>query len=112
MGTAQTVNARHLPQKERTALIRRTLKAAGIKASVTSATGSMCYWTNVRIDLGVAHPAYDWRTHIVHECSHCAERLALRRQVEALILAAHPDLDDRSHPQTDYSNYIFSVEVR
>lgn len=112
--TTQTVTkgARFLSQKERTALIRKAVKAAGIKASVTSATGSMCYWTNVRIDLGVEHPAHDWRTHIVSDCAHCSERLALRRRVEALILAAYPDLDDRSDVQADYSNFIFSVEVR
>ena len=111
--TTQTVSVRHLPQKERTALIRKALKVAGIKgASVTSATGSMCFWTNVRISLGAEHPAHDWRTHISSQCEFCAGRRAMERRVEAVILAAYPDLADRSDAMTDHFDFLFTVEVR
>ncbi len=108
---------RDLHQKERTAKIRSMLRGMGIKVgavgkgvSVVSATGSMCYWTNVRFK-GLRHAAGTSCGYTRMECHTCRANLAAVRTVEKLILTAFPDLDDRSDSQTDHFNFVFTVNA-
>jgi hypothetical protein len=83
-------NIRSLTQTQRSAAIRSLLRAAGIKdARVKNATGSMCYWTKVYVAPG---------TEV--------------RAIESLIVAAFPDLADRSDLMTDHYDFMFTVGVR
>lgn len=104
--------ARRLRQKERSKAIRDLLKSLGIKGvSVTSATGSMCYWTNVRID-GVPHPRVkNWGEHRTHECPVCQRNRAAEDKMHRIILAAFPDLGDRSDSMTDHFDFVYTVDV-
>jgi hypothetical protein len=101
---------RHLDQKERSAKIRGLLKACGIKGvSVTSAVGSMCYWTNVRFETPDHLPGTDFTTHLAYECPVCRVARLGEKIITGHILAAFPDLDDRSDSQVDHFDYVFSV---
>lgn len=102
-------NIRCLPQAQRSAKIRKMLRAAGIKGvSVTSATGSMCDWTHVRFD-ELAHATGTHWDHNRLECSTCGVNQQAVRTLEALILAAFPDMGDRSDAMTDHFDFKFTV---
>jgi hypothetical protein len=80
-------NIRSLRQTERSARIRSLLRAAGIRARVKSATGSMCFWSKVYVP---------------------ADQV---RAVYALIEAAFPDMADRSDLMTDHFDFMFTVSA-
>lgn len=83
-------NIRSLTQTERSARIRSLLRVAGIKgARVKNASGSMCYWTKVFVAPGTDVGA-----------------------IESLIVAAFPDLCDRSDLMADHYDFMFTVGVR
>lgn len=102
---------RNLAQKERTTKIRNLLKACGIKGlSVTSATGSMCYWTHVRFPR-VDH-AVGTDMHSRFDCAVCVANLTASRKLSALIVEAFPDMGDRSDIQSDHFDFMFTVDGR
>ena len=107
-----STTARSAGQKERTAMIRQALKASGVRGvSVTMATGSMCYWTHVRAE-GVPHAqGTDWNAHEARQCPVCLRNQAADKKLTALILAAFPDLGDRSDLQSDHFDFVFTVNV-
>ena len=103
---------RSLTQKERSAKIRNMLRAAGVKGvSVTSATGSMCYWTHVRF-AQLEHPAGTNWDHNRLECSTCRVNQQAVRTLESLILAAFPDMGDRSDSMVDHFDFVFTVGAK
>lgn len=104
--------ARSAGQKERTVMIRKALKDCGVRGvSVTMATGSMCYWTHVRAE-GVPHAeGTDWNEHERRECLVCERNQAADKKLHAIIMAAFPDLGDRSDSMTDHFDFVFTVNV-
>lgn len=102
------LGTRRLWGAARTGVIRQALKATGVKgvSIKTSTTGR----TDISLR-GEVHPACDWSTHIVHECSTCSRNLAAERKITAIVLAALPDLDDRSDSMIDYFDFVFMVSV-
>jgi hypothetical protein len=101
----------HLRSKgmgERTRAIRKLLKDLGIKGvSVRMATGSMCFWTYVdvpRFDVDPSNPE-QWR--LSHDVEHESQK-----KVERCVLAAFPDLDNRSDGMTDYFDFVVCYGTR
>lgn len=105
-------DARRMTQTERSAALRALLKSLGVKGvSVTSARGSMCYWSHIRFD-GVPHPPVaNWCEHNSRVCDVCQRNNAAERKVHRIVLAAYPDLDDRSDSQTDHFDFVYTVDV-
>lgn len=102
------LGTRRLWGAARTSVIRQALKASGVRGVSIKAS------TTGRTDIGLkgeVHPACDWSTHIVHECPTCSRNLAAERKITAIVLAALPDLDDRSDTMTDYFDFVFMVNV-
>lgn len=96
-------SARHLSQKERTALVRRFLRERGVAGpggvSVAAARGSMCSWTNVSVPAtDCSHADYEE----VQACPECRKRREAVGHLGKMLAAAFPDLDDRSDSMTDY----------
>jgi hypothetical protein len=89
---------RDRPLKERSALIRGLLRQAGVKGvKVTSADGAFCDLTDITITV-------DFRPE-------SRERiLAVRKKTEAMVLAAFPDLGDRSDARSDCFDSKFAVK--
>jgi len=103
-------NARRADQKERTRLIRQALKDAGVRgASVTMARGSMCYWSDIRVE-GIAHTEYP-EDHVPFRCPVCQRNQAAEKKLNAIIMAALPGMDDRSDSQSDHFDFVYSVNV-
>lgn len=107
-------NIRSLGQKERTAAIRSLLKASGVKmgargngVSVKSATGSMCYWTTVRYESIDHAPGVEMHSRFY--CPTCKANAAASEKLHTLILAAFPDLGDRSDIQVDHFDFVYTV---
>lgn len=108
------------PRKVWAAEVRKLLRDLGLSGiSVTTPNYSMASTILVRIPpREVEDEAEHERLHdrIFREgrpsldCPDCAERWQARQKVRAIILAAFPDLDDRSDPQVDYFDYCVSVE--
>jgi len=103
---------RHEGMGARTRAIRALLKTQGIKGvSVRQSTGSMCFWTYVDIP----RPPLGERTlstdvgYIGDRGAYLARERSVREKLQAIILAAFPDLDDRSDAYTDYSDFVFMV---
>jgi hypothetical protein len=106
-------NLRSLPQKERSAaiwkLLRVTLKL-GRGVSVTSDRGSMCFGTSVTFE-GVRCDEGEECLRRHDPCPASARNIAADRKLEQIILAAFPDMDDRSDSQSDHFDCPFSIHV-
>jgi hypothetical protein len=100
--------ARRLPRKERSALIRALFRRLGIKGvSVTTPSYSMAQSVDIAIPDAVEHD-HD-NGHERTTCPHCMERFAAERHIERIILAAFPDLADRSDSMSDHFDYCLSI---
>lgn len=98
---------RHSPRKIQAKLVRALLKDLGIRGvSVTAPNYSMAQAIDVRIpSLGCGHESSEERW----ECAGCNMRQAAIARLEALILAAYPDMADRSDTQSDHFDYCLSM---
>jgi hypothetical protein len=105
---------RDQPRKEVAAAVRALLKRLGIKGvSVTTPNYSMAMGIQVRIP----DRPEDWQDDLhPHrpgdhtDCWRCQLAKAARVRLELLILAAFPDLDDRSDYSTNYYDAYLSVQ--
>lgn len=129
--TASIITAMHyrepglraLDRKERAAKVRSLLKSLGIKGvSVTAPNYSMAQSINISMpgdDRGL-HDEVHFRLEaevrakpgpycgMVQICPFCKAEFEAKEKLEALILAAYPDLDDRSDSQYDHFDYCLS----
>lgn len=100
---------RSLPLKEIAAKLRGLFAELGIKGiSVTAPRYSMAHSVDVDV------PRIEWESPAESEAEQQGRRdhaVAVRRKVEAIILAAYPDMDDRSDSMTDYFDNRFGVTV-
>jgi hypothetical protein len=101
---------RSRPQKERSSAIRKLLRQVKIKnVSVTSDHGSMCFGTSVRfVPLACPERGPD---HGSWNCAICKRNTEAGARLREIILAAFPDMDDRSDSMTDYFDQPFSVHA-
>jgi hypothetical protein len=95
------------------AKVRRLFADLGIKGiSVTTPSYSMAQSIDIRLP-GEAEHDYreEWQggTHERATCPICRERQAAVERVEEIILAAFPDLDNRSDSQTDHYDYCLGI---
>jgi DNA polymerase III sliding clamp (beta) subunit (PCNA family) len=89
--------------------IRRLLADLGIKGvSITTPHYSMAHSIDVKLPAGTPHDrgAAD---HEYRDCPMCQERNRAQDRITQIILAAFPDLDDRSDSMTDYFDFCLSV---
>jgi hypothetical protein len=107
--------ARRWYRKERAAKVRKLFKSLGIKGvSVTAPSYSMAQAIHIRLPYDsyhehATHYTFDEaQQRMVSNCPICAKKNAADRHLEAIILAAYPDLEDRNDPMTDYYNYCLS----
>ena len=97
-------------RKEIAKRIRKLLKDLGIKGvSVTAPNYSMAQSVDVQLPSaeGIAH-----NHHIsgrIDDCAICAIKREAQEGIEKVILAAYPDLDNRSDYSTDYFDYKLSI---
>ena len=106
---------RHAPLKEQSKAVRGLLKSMRLTGvSVTTPTYSMAS----SISISLPHERHDHRE--IDErggayqpygvtCPLCAHRIAAEKKIEKIILAAFPDLDDRSEYVSDYFDYCLSI---
>jgi hypothetical protein len=90
--------------------IRRLLADLGIKGvSITTPHYSMAHSIDVKLPAGTPHDrgAAD---HEYRDCPMCQERNRAQDRITQIILAAFPDLDDRSDSMTDYFDFCLSVD--
>jgi hypothetical protein len=121
----KTVNAalRRRTRKEIAVEIRNLFKRMGIQhISVTTPNYSMAQAVDIRLpDTEPWEGAHERRhaeidaiqgVYVAYgdACDLCKRRAAARRKIEKIILAAFPDLDDRSDTQTDYFDYRLSIQ--
>lgn len=101
-------NIRQQPRVERSKAIRKLFKDLGLKSiKVTTPNYSMAHTTDVQIpeDEHNHAPGVEYAT-----CPRCERRRQAIKRLEQIILAAFPDLDDRSDLQSSYHNHAFSVD--
>ncbi len=104
-------NIRRVDRTDRAAMIRSLFKHLGLKGiSVTTPSYSMASGNKVTIPPAAEHDRDRPSGHENVTCPHCREHVAARRHVRALILAAFPDLDDRSDYQSDYHDNPLSID--
>jgi hypothetical protein len=90
--------------------IRRLLADLGIKGvSITTPHYSMAHSIDIKLPAGTPHDrgAAD---HEYRDCPMCQERNRAQDRITQIILAAFPDLDDRSDSMTDYFDFCLSVD--
>jgi membrane protease subunit (stomatin/prohibitin family) len=101
-------NDRHIPRKEQAKLARELFKKLGLKGiSVTTPNYSMAQSVDVSIPSRNDYKMigqYD----IDPECEACKANHEARERIEAILLAAFPNHDNRSDSQTDYFDYCWS----
>lgn len=112
-------------RKEWAKQVRKLLKSLNIKGvSVTTPNYSMASTIQIRVEYGPefskdhqpVHEAGEIRERrnttyrgSVHFCPYCSVRKDVHDKLEQIILAAFPDLDDRSDSISDYYNYCLSI---
>lgn len=103
---------RQHPRKERAAAIRALFKRLGIKGvSVTAPNYAHAKTVNVDIKRLEDQPTQRvGNASVPHKKCREAE-IDVARKLEAIILSAFPDLDDRSDPQSDYYDYCISIHM-
>jgi hypothetical protein len=102
---------RREPRKVIAAEVRSLLRSMGLKGiSVTAPNYSMARSIDIRTPRNEPEPIVKdedgWDT---HHPTYRAARNAASAKIEAIILAAFPDLDDRSDSLTDYYDYRLSI---
>lgn len=106
---------RREPRKVIAAEVRKLLKELGIKGiSVTAPNYSMAQSIDITFP-PIEHPgrdlavASDWRDHEHLSCPVCERSHQAKARLEEIILAAFPDLDNRSDSLIDHYDYKFSI---
>lgn len=128
-------NIRHLTRKEWAAKVRALLKELKITGvSVTAPRYSMAQSIDIKLpalDIGddahrARHAEIDseweesgvdstgvalrrWNGYGASGCEHCKARGDAKAKICQIILAAFPDLDDRSEHQSDHFDFCFTV---
>ena len=91
--------------------VRALFKSLGFKGiSVTAPNYSMA--SSIRISFpssGCQNPIHNEPYSRYLDCALCAKERAAKQKAVAIILAAFPDLDNRSDSQTDHFDYCLSV---
>lgn len=117
---------RPLTRKERAAHIRALLKDMQVTGiSVTCPNYARAQSIDIRLpylpDESEAHSqrhaeiddlcrnVYPWTGHANNGCQYCKAQNEAQVHIEKVILAAFPDLDDRSDHQADYFDYCLSI---
>jgi hypothetical protein len=103
---------RHSPQKEISKAIRELYKDLGILG-----VRVYCQWSiHIRPEEPQEHSHIDdsaqsWNLgeYKYRDCPTCQRHGKLKRKLARIILAAYPDLGDRSEIQSDYFDYIFQI---
>lgn len=116
-------NIRHQNRKEQAQNVRKLFRDMRISdVSVTTPSYSMAQSIQISIPSDVpAHDSVHAAAEIesqkdadykgmVHYCPFCKQRKETRDHIQAIVLAAFPDLNDRSDIQSDYFNYRLSIE--
>ncbi len=111
---------RQWPRKEWAEEIRSLLKYLGIKGiSVTAPNYSMASSINIRLpamptEYAPEHEDLHYKLWCKGkagiECPDCARRQEAKKKLAAIILAAFPDLADRSDLQSDHFDYCFTIQ--
>jgi hypothetical protein len=121
-------NIRHEPRKVWAKQIKLLLRSLGLGfVSVTSPHG--CSTVSVRFHDPQEYEHWEGSEHekkhaeideqqrgarqwlgYGHYCPWCQQRWGAHQRLEAIILAAYPDLNDHSDLQSDYFDFCFSVE--
>ncbi len=103
---------RHERRKLIASLIRDLLKAYRIKGvSITAPKYSMVRSVEIRLpEARREHYSDRGGIHDRLDCPTCLERNEASNRLEAIILAAYPDLRDRSDSLTDHFDYRISID--
>jgi hypothetical protein len=119
-----TRNIRDLDRKEQAKIVRQLFKSLGFTGvSVTTPTYSMASSINISLPrqpwegehepehnrlqaIEYSKPSYNG---MVQVCPWCKESWLADKQIRAIILAAFPDMDNRSDTQSDYSDFAFTI---
>jgi hypothetical protein len=117
---------RHLTRKEWAEAIRSLFKSMGIKnISVTTPSYSMAQAVDIHLP-----DFWEWEGEHKHRheeidtqernnpvwngygtsCNFCRREWEAKQKIKSIVLAAFPDLDDRSDTQSDYFDYCISVD--
>ena len=98
---------RHEPRKAIAAHVRNLLKSVGVKhVSVTTPNYSMAQ----SIKISLLHDSHEHTPDIdCSNCPRCVRRWTKVVKIGCIILAAHPELNDRSDSQTDHFDYRLSI---
>lgn len=110
MPKVATLHMRRQPRKTWAPAVRELLKGLGIRhVSVTTPSYSMASTISIRVP-GFSHD-HDERSAATayRTCPRCQRRHAAVARLERLILAAFPDLNDRSDMMTDHFDYCLSI---
>ncbi len=125
-------NIRQAGRKDQSWQIKNLLKSLGLGwVSVTAPNYSMAHTVRIRY---TQHEAWDGSEHLAEHkrldaedaaeyartghfchrgynttCKHCKQAREAHLRLEAIILAAYPDLGDRSDHQSDYFDYCLSI---
>jgi hypothetical protein len=100
---------RHEGRKVWAAQVRKLFKTLGLKGiSVTTPSYSMASTIEIRLPEAAEHD-YAAADHDFPACPICLQRHYAAEHVERIILAAFPDLDNRSEHGTDYYDYCLSL---
>jgi len=105
---------RQRTRKEWAAEIRNLLKRLGIShISVTAPNYSMAQSVNIRTPQFIPwegeHKELHDKIGYSNACDICKRENAAKRKLEEIILAAFPDLEDRSNSQIDHFDYCLSI---
>lgn len=101
-------NMRDNTRKEWTKAVRSLYKTLGVKGvSVTAPNYSMASSIHINISAGDGHEHTGGVEYT--NCLICKRYGKAKAKLEALVLAAFPDLDDRSDSTTDYFNFCLMV---
>jgi hypothetical protein len=115
--TVKNHNLRSATRKEWAAEVRKLLKSLNINGvSVTTPSHSMAQAIQIslpdELDNSIEHQKLHdelWKQNRPGtDCPQCGQRWNARKHLEAIILAAFPDLDDRSDLQSDCFDYCLS----
>jgi hypothetical protein len=104
---------RHAGRKAQAAAVRKLLHGLGIKGvSVTAPSYANASAIHIRIPDDEHVDGTDprgYRDHEYRTCPRCQRRHVATLRLTSLILAAYPDLDNRSDSQRDHFDYVLSV---
>jgi hypothetical protein len=109
MPTVLNAHLRNETRKERAKAVRDLFKRLGLQGiSVTAPNYSMAQSIDIRL------PDYDCLREDRYspcypQCANCELAGEAKRRLNRLILAAFPNLDDRSDSQSDHFDYCLSI---